>query len=90
MNKVRNTIFLLISLFYLSIEQGHAIEVTFTIDEYAARTAGLSNAERNLAQLLIDSVPVVAVKSAVVVSVPVVAAVDVESTVSVVVIFLTA
>lgn len=54
MNKVRNTIFLLISLFYLSIEQGHAIEVTFTIDEYAARTAGLSNAERNLAQLLTE------------------------------------
>ena len=54
MNKIRNTIFLLISLFYLSIEQGQAIEVTFTIDRYAVRTAGLSNAERNLAQLLTE------------------------------------
>jgi hypothetical protein len=52
MNKIRNTIFLLISLFCFGIETGQAINVTFTIDEYAARPAGLSNAERNLAQLL--------------------------------------
>lgn len=54
MKKIRNTIFLLISLLYFSIEQGQAIEVTFTIDRYAARTAGLSNAERNLALLLAE------------------------------------